>query len=195
MVSPTEKRLYTKEEYLFLEEQAKYKSEYRNGEILPMAGGTANHNKISGNFYSHFRFALRGDDYEIFIGDMRLWIPRYNLYTYPDLMIIKGQPIYEDDNTTTVINPLVIVEVLSKSTNNYDKGEKFRYYRSIPQLREYILIDQYSLYIEQYTKTVEQQWLLTEYEQEDATLSLAAIDFQIALRDIYERIDFQSTLT
>jgi Uma2 family endonuclease len=124
----TPKRFYTPEEYLELEEKADYKSEYRDGEIVPMTGGTTNHNKIAGNFYANLNFALDEQDYDIYIGDVRLWIPRYRQHTYPDVMVIEGEPVYTGTSTTTVMNPSLIVEVLSKSTKNYDQGDKFLYY-------------------------------------------------------------------
>lgn len=181
---------YNPEEYLELEEKAEYKSEYRDGEIVPMRGGTTNHNKIAGNFYAYLKLALRGQNYDIYIGDVRLWIPRYRQYTYPDVMVIRGEPIYTGTSMTTVINPLLIAEVLSKSTKNYDQGDKFLYYRSIPELKEYILIDQAKYHVMQYVKTAEGQWLFTEYESEDAVLSLHSIDCQIAFSDLYERVNF-----
>jgi Uma2 family endonuclease len=190
MLTQIEKRRYTREEYLALEETAEYKSEYRDGEIIPMAGGTTNHNKIAGNLYFNFRVAFKQDNYEIFIGDVRLWISRYNIYTYPDLMIIQDKPIYEGKKTTTVTNPSIIIEVLSSSTSNYDKGKKFRYYRSLSSFKEYILIDQYSLFVEHFAKTEENKWLLTEYEKEDAILSFVSLNFAITLQDIYQKVDF-----
>ena len=186
----TQKRSYTPEEYLELEEAADYKSEYRDGEIVPMTGGTTNHNKIAGNFYANSKFALRGQDYDIYIGDVRLWIPRYRQYTYPDVMVIQGEPIYTGMATTTVMNPLLIVEVLSKSTKNYDLGEKFIYYRAIPEFNEYILIDQTKYHVMQYTKTLEGRWFLTEYESEETILELSSIEFQINLKEIYEKVNF-----
>lgn len=156
----TSKRFYTPAEYLELEEKAEYKSEYHNGEIVPMSGGTTNHNKIAGNFYAYLKFALRGQRCDIYIGDVRLWIPRHRLYTYPDVMVIQGEPVYTGKNTTTVMNPCLIVEVLSKSTKNYDQGDKFLAYRSISELselKEYILIDQTSYRTMQYVKTAEGQ--------------------------------------
>jgi Uma2 family endonuclease len=186
----TQKRSYSPEEYLELEEAAEYKSEYRDGDIVPMTGGTTNHNKIAGNFYAYLKFALKGQKYDIYIGDVRLWIPRYRQYTYPDVMVIQGEPIYTGTNTTTVMNPLLIVEVLSKSTKNYDQGDKFLYYRSIPELREYILIDQSQYHVMQYVKTAEGQWLFTEFEAEDSVLSLQSVDFKIAFNDLYERVNF-----
>ena len=186
-----EKRYYTPEEYLALEEVAEYKSEYHDGEIIPMTGGTTNHNEIAGNFYSHFKLAFRGQNYRIYMGDVRLWIPRYRRYTYPDVMVIEGAPVYEGTGTTTVTNPRLIVEVLSKSTTSYDQGEKFRYYRSIPEFREYILIDQYSFHVEQFAKNSEEKWVLTEYELQNSALALDSIDFQFSLNEIYEGVDFE----
>jgi len=190
MVQQIEKRNYTIEEYLALEEEAEFKSEYRDGEILPIIGETTNHNRIIINFCSYLNFALKTQNAEVFAGDVRLWIPSYQVFTYPDIMVIQGEPIYEGSGTTTVTNPLLIVEVLSKSTSNYDQSEKFRYYRSIPQFKEYILIDQYSYYIEQFAKTSTEQWLLTEYEGKNAILTLSSLDFQIGLSEIYQRVTF-----
>ncbi len=186
----SQKRYYTPEEYLELEEAADYKNEYRDGEIVPMTGGTTNHNKIALNFAANLKFALRGQGYDIYIGDVRLWIPRYRQYTYPDVMVIQGEPIYTGTNTTTVMNPLLIAEVLSKSTKNYDQGDKFLYYRSIPELKEYILIDQSQYHVMQYVKTAEGQWLFIEYESEDSVLSLRSVDFQIAFSELYEQVNF-----
>jgi Uma2 family endonuclease len=191
MIVQTEKRYYTPEEYLDLEEKAEYKSEYRDGEIIPMTGGTTNHNRIAGNFYKRFPFTVKSQKYDIFIGDVRLWISRYRLYTYPDVMIVKGEPVYEGTNTTTIINPCLIVEVLSKSTKDYDKTDKFKYYRSIPEFQEYILIDQYSFSVEQYAKRAAGEWIFKEYEGEDAVLVLDSIDFQISFQDLYARVNFE----
>ncbi|BAU64768.1 hypothetical protein STA3757_21430 [Stanieria sp. NIES-3757] len=190
MVTQIEPKKYTREEYLALEETAEYKSEYRDGEIIPMAGGTTNHNKIAGNIYVNFRVAFKENNYEIFIGDVRLLIPRYNIYTYPDVMIIEGKAVYEGKGTTTVTNPWLIIEVLSSSTSSYDKGKKFRYYRSLPSFKEYILIDQYGFFVEQYSKTEDNKWLLTESENESDILAFTSLNFQISLQDIYERVDF-----
>ena len=186
----TIKRYYTPEEYLALEEEAKFKSEYRDGEIVPMTGGTTNHNEIAGNFYAQLKFALRGQNYRVFIGDVRLWIPRYRQYTYPDVMVIQGEPIYTGTSTTTVMNPLLIAEVLSNSTKNYDQGDKFLYYRSIPEFKEYILIDQTKYHVMQYVKTGDGQWLFSEAESESALLTLQSIEFQITFSDLYERVNF-----
>ncbi|MDZ8183291.1 MAG: Uma2 family endonuclease [Nostoc sp. ChiSLP02] len=191
MQTQTHKKYYTPEEYLKLEETSESKNEYRDGKIIPMPGGTTNHNEIAGNFYANFKFTMRGKNYKIYIGDVKLWIPRYRIYTYPDIMVIHGEPIYEGSGTTKVTNPLTIVEVLSNSTENHDRTNKFRFYRSIPTLQEYIMINQYEYLVEQFNKNAEGQWVLTEYESVDAVFSLKSIDFQISFSDIYEGIDFE----
>jgi Uma2 family endonuclease len=188
----TEKRYYTPEEYLALEEVAIDKSEYHDGEIIPMTGGTTNHNKLAVNFCRKFPLTIKEQDYEIFINDVRLWIPQNRRYFYPDIMVIQGQPIYQGTNQTVVTNPLVIIEVLSNSTKNYDRGNKFFFYRSIPAFREYILIDQYSYHIEQFAKNSKSKWELTEYDSEDSVLTLESVEFQITLREIYQRINFEA---
>ena len=188
----TEKRYYTPEEYLALEETAIDKSEYHDGEIVTMTGGTTNHNKLAGNFYKKFPLTIKEQDYEIFINDVRLWIPQTRRYVYPDIMVIQEEPIYQENNQTVVTNPLVIIEVLSNSTKNYDRGNKFFFYRSIPTFREYILIDQYSYHIEQFAKNSKSKWELTEYDSEDSVLTLESVEFQIPMRDIYQRINFEA---
>ncbi len=183
-------RTYTPAEYLELEEKAEFKSEYRNGEIVPMAGGTTNHNEISLNVATNLRFSLKGQDYRVYMSDVRLWIPPNRQYTYPDVMLIQGEPSYLENTTSTVTNPRLIVEVLSKSTKNYDQGDKFTYYRSIPELQEYILIDQSRYHLMQYVKNDRGQWLLTDYTQSEAIINLGSIDLSLTLADIYDRVNF-----
>ncbi|MFN6540592.1 MAG: Uma2 family endonuclease [Nostoc sp. EkiNYC01] len=185
------KKSYTTEEYLQLEEISEFKNEYRDGKIIPIAGSTTNHNEIASNFCTNLKFTMRGKNYKIYMVNVKLWIPRYRIYTYPDVMVIQGEPIYEGSGTSKVTNPLIIVEVLSNSTENHDITNKFRFYRSIPTLQEYIMINQYEYLIEQFNKNAEGQWVLTEYESLDAVLSLKSIDFQISFSDIYEGINFE----
>ena len=181
---------YSPEEYLALETDAEYKSEYHDGQIVPMAGGTPNHNQIAGNLYASLNFALKGQPYRVFIGDMRLWIPQQRLYTYPDVMVVSGQLQFAEGRKDTITNPSIIIEVLSESTENYDRGEKFRLYRTIPTFQEYILIEQLEMHIEQYSKTATSQWLFSEYDGENAILALTTIQFQISLSDIYDKVEF-----
>ncbi|MEG4838834.1 Uma2 family endonuclease [Microcoleus sp. B9-D4] len=187
----TEKRYYTPEEYLALEESAIDKSEYHDGEIVPMTGGTTNHNKLALNFCRTFPLTVNGQDYETFINDVRLWIPQTRRYVYPDIIVIQGEPVYQGSNKTIVTNPLLIVEILSNSTKDYDRGGKFLAYRSIPEFREYILIDQYSYHIEQFAKNSNGKWVLTEYDSDESVLTLESVEFQMPLREIYARINFE----
>ncbi|MGI0482871.1 Uma2 family endonuclease [Geminocystis sp. CENA526] len=192
MVAQLQVKYYTPEEYLELEQKSDTRNEYIDGEIIPMTGGTTNHNQIAGNFYRAFPLTINNQDYYIYINDVKLWIDDYRFYSYPDLMIIESKPIYQSDNNTIVINPKVIIEVLSDSTQKYDKTEKFRAYRSLPSLQEYILISQSSYYVEQFIKQTEQQWLFNALEGENNQLSLVSINFSISFNNLYQRIVFNS---
>jgi Uma2 family endonuclease len=187
----TAQRSYTREEYLAREEEAEYKHEYLDGEIMPMTGGTTNHNKIVLNFCRQFPLTIDEQDYDIYMSDVRLWIPEYRIYTYPDIMVVRGEPIYEGKGTTTITNPCLIFEALSNSTQGYDRGDKFKVYRSIPSFQEYLLIDQYSFYAEQFSKNAEGKWVLTEYEGEEAVLSLVSINFEIQFKSLYHKVNFE----
>ena len=187
MVIATTKR-YTVAEYLELEEQAEFKSEFVDGEIVSMAGATANHNKIALNFCRLFPVSIDGQDYDIFMSDMRLWMPDYSRYTYPDVMVVAGQPIFTDEKQTAITNPCLIVEVLSNSTQEYDRASKFKLYRSISSFREYVLVYQNNYCVEQYIKQDDGRWILTEYLEEDAVLKLESVSFEIGLRDLYKRV-------
>jgi Uma2 family endonuclease len=190
MVLATTKR-YTVAEYLELEEQAGFKSEFVDGEIVAMAGASANHNKISLNFCRLFPLLIGSEEYEVFMSDIRLWMPDHKRYTYPDVMVVEGQPNFTDEKQTGITNPCLIVEILSNSTGEYDRANKFKLYRSIASFKEYILVDQSSYGVDQYTKQNDGRWIITEYLNEDAVLKLESINFEISLRDLYNRITFQ----
>lgn len=185
-------RYYTQDEYLALEEIAKFKSEYINGEIIPMAGGTTNHNRLALNLSTGLNFAFRQQDYEVFMGDVRLWIPDKNIYTYPDVMIIAGKPEYYNNRTDTVTNPIVIAEILSKSTQSRDRQAKFEDYKTIASFQEYILIDQTKINVMQYVKTGRKRWEIREYDIEDEMIALHSVLFQISLEDLYNKVDFEA---
>jgi Uma2 family endonuclease len=189
MITQLEKKNYTVEEYFELELASESRSEYRNGEIIPMTGGTPDHNDIASNLIVALKQSLKGKPYRVFITDQRLWIPDRTLYTYPDIMVIEKPLQLQTGRTDTVINPCFIAEVLSKSTQDYDRGEKFVAYRTIESLKEYLLIDQYSIHVEHYAKTAAHQWLLSEYDDPNVTLSFTAFEFQIQIVDLYENID------
>ena len=182
---------YTPQEYLELELNSEERHEYINGEIITVTGGTPNHNTITGNFYAALNFALRGQPYRVFVTDQRVWIPKKAIYAYPDVMVVQGKIQLQEGRKDTITNPLIIVEVLSESTKKYDLGDKFAAYRTIPTFQEYILIDQSKMYLEHYYKTEPNKWIFLEYEGEDATLSLVSISFQIGLREIYNKVDFE----
>ena len=139
-------------EYLALEEVADYKSEYVDGEIMPIAGGSTNHNQIALNISSLLNFAFRKLDYYVYMGDVRLWIPQKRIYTCPDVMVVAGEPEYFPDRKDTILNPVFMIEVLSNSTNKYDRQGKFRSYRTIPTFREYLLVEQDQIVVEHYSK-------------------------------------------
>ena len=183
------RKLYSPEEYLELEINSEERHEYIKGEITSMTGGTPNHNKIVGNFYAYLNFALKGQPYDVFVTDQRLWIPEAEIHTYPDVMVIAQPLKYAENRRDTLTNPLLIVEVLSKSTRAYDKDNKFAAYRTIPSFQEYLLIDQYSIHIEHYSKTEPHKWIFIEYDNPQALVSLFSLDFQIESADIYDKVN------
>jgi Uma2 family endonuclease len=186
----TEKKYYKPEEYLALEEAADFKSEYIDGLIIPMAGGSTNHNRIALNLSSALNFAFRQQDYEVFMGDVRLWIPKKRIYTYPDVMIVAGEVEYCNNRTDIITNPQVIIEVLSKSTTGYDREGKFEAYRTIDSFQEYLLIDQTRIRVEQYSKMGKKRWSFCEYDEEDEAISLSSVSFNISLQDLYNKVKF-----
>ncbi|MDY6781425.1 MAG: Uma2 family endonuclease [Cyanobacteriota bacterium] len=191
MIVETETKQYTIDEYLELEIASEIRSEYYNGEIIPMTGGTPNHNDISGNLYILLKSALKGKNYRTFYADQRLWIPSVSLYTYPDIMVLPKPLELQTGRKDTVVNPCFIAEVLSKSTQNYDRGEKFVAYRTISTFREYLLIDQYRIHVEHHIKTAAHQWLFSEYDDPNVALSLSSFELQVQIAELYENIDFE----
>jgi len=183
-------QIYTLEEYLDFEVNSSERHEYINGEIRLMTGGTPNHNQIALNLSGTLNFTLKRQPYRVFVTDQRLWIPEKRLYTYPDTMVIQGDIQLQEGRKDTITNPLIIAEVLSASTRNYDKDEKFAAYRTIPTFQEYLLIDQYSIHIEHYYKTDDKHWIFMEYNNSNENLVLNSISFEISVADIYDKIDF-----
>jgi Uma2 family endonuclease len=188
IIQAEEKKIYTVEEYLELEVNSEERHEYINGEIVLMTGGTPEHNQIAGNFYAALNFALKRQPYRVFVTDQRLWIPRKRIHTYPDVMVVQGELQFEEGRKDTITNPLIIAEVLSLSTKNYDKDDKFAAYRTIPSFQEYLLIDQYTMQVEQYCKTEEKRWTFSEYDAPHEIVSLNSLAFQISLEDIYDKV-------
>ena len=182
---------YTLDEYRALEETAEFRSEYHDGRVTPMTGGTIAHNNIIINLIVLFKIALRGSNYHVQSSDLRLWIPRHRQGTYPDVMVIAEEPAFHDKRTDEILNPCLIVEVLSKSTEGYDRGDKFFYYRSIPEFREYLLVSQSEYFIEHYRKIGEGQWLLQEYRGHEAEIALESLGISLFVKDIYEGVSFE----
>ena len=180
----------TPEEYLALEEQAEEKSEYFDGVVTLMAGGSANHNGVRYSVGIELGAGLRGTSCQPFDSETRLLIESNGLYTYPDEMVVCGEVKRTAASTETITNPTLIIEVLSPSTESYDRGLKFERYRTIESFREYVLIHQDRPFIEHYRKGEDGVWLTRFIQGLDATLSLETIDFELPLDRIYERVDW-----
>ena len=188
---PLPQPLATPGDYLAQERTATAKSEYINGRVYAMAGASRLHNLIVGNTFAEIRAQIRGRACEAYVNDMRVKVSRTGLYTYPDIVALCEQPRFEDDYLDTLLNPSLIIEVLSPSTESYDRGEKFAHYRRLETLTEYILIAQVTSRIEHYRRDGD-TWILTELSGLDAELSIASLGCVVQLSDIYDRVVFAS---
>jgi Uma2 family endonuclease len=186
-MSTEPKSLLTVEQYLTLERQSETRSEYLNGEVFAMTGASRKHNLLVANILAGVHAQLRGRSCEAYSSDMRVGIPGTGLYTYPDVVVACGQPQFEDGELDTLLNPTLIVEVLSESTEDYGRGTKFAHYRTIPSLAEYVLVAQDKVHVEHFVRQAE-GWLLTETDDLAATLDLPSLGCTLALADIYERV-------
>ena len=190
-MQPQEKKLfYTSEEYLSLEDRAEFKSEYYQGEIFSMAGASLNHNRIVRNLMVKLSLAIAQQPYEVFANDVKVWIPQANAYTYPDVLLLAEPPQFVEKRNDTVTNPLIIIEVLSDATKDFDRSGKFEFYRTLPSLQEYILVHQDKIQLEQFIKQSEKQWLMREYTAEEILLEFANVPVQVSLADIYAKVNF-----
>lgn len=179
----------TPEEYLEIERKAEFKSEYLAGEMFAMSGGTGNHSAIAVNLSSLLWTQLRGRC-RVFNSDLRARVSPEGLYTYPDLSIVCGAPQFADDTRDTLVNPVVIVEVLSPSTEAYDRGLKFEQYAKIETLRQYVLVTSHRAGIEVFTRQLDGDWLLHRATSLDEEVELASINCRLALREVYEFVEF-----
>lgn len=191
-MSANAKIYITPREYLINERKRDFKSEYWNGELYAMAGASERHNLITANVVADFHTQLRKRSCKVYPSDMRVKIPAMGLYTYPDVVVVCGKPQFEDEENDTLLNPTVVVEVLSKSTENYDRGRKFENYRRLDSLTEYLLIAQDRAYIEHYVRQGDNQWLLSETKELQDVIELPTIECKLALADVYDKVDFQS---
>ena len=189
MASATRITRYTPEQYLAMERKADFKSEYDGGHITAMAGASRKHNLIALNFASEIRSQLRSRPCEAYIGDMRLCVSPTGLYTYPDVMAVCGEGQYLDADVDTLLNPTMIAEVLSDSTESHDRGRKFRHYQRLSSLKEYVLVAEDEVSVERFTRRGD-DWVLSIFTSLDDTLRLTSIDCEIALREIYDKVEF-----
>ncbi len=178
---------YTPEEYLLLERQATCKSELINGSIVAMTGVSRAHNLIAGNIFSEIHTQLKGRVCEVYRNDMRVAVNPTGLYTYPDVVVACGEIQFDDEYSDTLLTPSLIVEVLSPSTEAYDRGDKFAHYRRLQSLQEYVLVSQTQALIECYTRQGE-QWLLTEVTALEDTMELASISCILSLAEVYDKV-------
>jgi len=184
------KTYLTPEEYLALERAAETKSEYFEGEMVATSGASRPHNLIVTNLVSELRGQLKGRPCEVYAADMRVKIEtlRRPMYTYPDLVAVCGEPQLEDEHLDTLLNPTLLVEVLSPSTESYDRGRKFAAYRTLSSLQEVVLVAQDEPLVELYTRQPDQRWLLSEVAGLDAVAQLISVDCELSLREIYDKV-------
>ena len=188
-----QQRFYTFEEYLKLEDGADGKSEYVYGQIIPIASVSTNHNGVALNFGAELNFAFKRQDYRVYTNDLKLWIPQMLINVYPDVMVIAGEPEYYNQRTDIVTNPQIIIEVREQSTQSYDKEGKFEAYRTIKTFQEYLLVDPSRVHVEQFHKTGRKNWSFREYDEEDETVNLNSVAFQITMQDLYNEVKFHKT--
>ncbi len=187
------KKKFTIEEYLEFENHSPEKHEYYQGEMFAMAGAKVVHNLIAVNFLSLLKQKLKGKSCQPFNSDQRIHIPQNSLFTYPDISIICGEIMTLDQDEYNVLNPSVIVEILSPSTKSYDKGEKFTLYRDIASLKEYLLVDSERIRIEIFRLNEKNHWELEEYKTMSEILEIKAVSLSIPLDEIYEGVEFPVT--
>lgn len=175
------------EEYLAWERKQPFKNEYHNGQIVAMSGASRSHNRITVDITVQLSNQLMGQECEVFSGDMRVRTSPAISYFYPDVIVVCGEPSFEDDTFDTLLNPILIVEVLSPSTAAYDRSEKFEHYKQITSLKEYILVSQDRVHVESYHRQ-DTRWLSNTFQRLEDVLSLASIECEIPLRAIYRRV-------
>jgi|AntRauTorckE5430_2_1112549.scaffolds.fasta_scaffold22092_2 Uma2 family endonuclease len=185
-----ENKYYTLDEYLAFEELAEEKYEYHAGRLFAMAGGTGNHGLISNSIGTALDIAIdkKGKNCSVFSSDVKVRIERFDKAIYPDASVICGTPEYTNKNQTLLVNPILLIEVLSKSTKDYDIGKKFEMYRSIPSFKEYMIVYQTVAKVQTWYKEAENLWRIANVQGLENEIYLHSIDCTIALKDIYKRI-------
>jgi len=190
---PKRKKL-TIAEYLAIEHAAEFKSEFFDGELFAMAGASRKHNIVKDNLIGELGVRLRGTPCRTVSSDQRLAVGASGAYTYPDVLIICGPMISDVHDEETIVNPTVIVEVLSPSTANYDRGGKFRHYQKLDSLKEYVLVAQNEPVIERFVRQTDESWALVSFVGLDAVLTLISVPVQIPLADIYAGVVFDEPI-
>jgi Uma2 family endonuclease len=180
----------TEAEYLEIERHAEYKSEFLDGEMFAMSGGTRAHDHLASNLIFALMAHLKGSPCVVYTSDMRVKVQASGLYTYPDVSVACGEDQVEDEHDDTLLNPTLIVEVLSASTAAYDRGKKFEMYRQIPSLREFLLVNQYKPHIEQFIRQDGGEWLLRDVAGLESNVSLPSVGITIAMADVYSNVQF-----
>jgi Uma2 family endonuclease len=188
-MSSQPKARLTPEEYLAIERESAYKSEYFNGETFAMSGTTKQHNLITVNVSSSLHAQLRKRPCAVYSSDQRVKVSATGLYTYLDISVVCGESKFDDAQQDTLLNPTALIEVLSKSTAGYDRNEKFAHYRKLESLAEYVLIAQKRHHVEHYTKRTDGDWLLSETDNLEQTIFLPSIGCTLSLLDAYEKVD------
>ncbi len=188
---PSQPKPYlTPEQYLTLERTAAYKSEYFRGEVFAMAGASPTHVLVVSNMVAALHGQLRRRPCTVYSTDLRVKVEASGLYTYPDIVVVCGDLQFDDDHQDTLLNPTLIVEVLSESTKDYDRGGKFAQYRKIPSFAEYVLVAQDEYHVEHFVKQPQGGWLLSETNRLEDTLTLSSIECILPLSDVYEKVQF-----
>ncbi|MGA2175696.1 MAG: Uma2 family endonuclease [Verrucomicrobiota bacterium] len=180
----------TEAEYLEIERRAEYKSEFLDGEMFAMSGGTRWHSIIAVNITSEFSKQLKGSPCMAYNTDLRVKVQAAGLYTYPDLSVACGDQQFEDEQVDVLLNPTVLAEILSESSESYDRGKKFALYRQIPSLREYLLVSQDKPQIEQFIRQAGGEWLLRDVVGMDGKLTLPSLNITVALAEVYANVQF-----
>ncbi len=176
------------DEYLAIERAAETKSEYWDGDMFAMSGASRNHGLLAFSIAAGLGSQLAGRPWEAFIADMRVRMPKRRAYVYPDVVVACGEPQFEDDRLDTLLNPTLVIEILSPSTANFDRGHKFQHYRTIASLQEYVLVHQDAVRVEHYRRQADDSWVLREFSQLGDTLDLASISCHLPLEAIYEKL-------
>jgi Uma2 family endonuclease len=190
-MSALPKRYFTPAEYLALEERAEYRSQYVAGEIFAMAGAQPWHNEIAGNIFAGLHGRFRGRPCKAYFADMRVHVPAGELWTYPDIAALCGEPKFEmNPNPHSLLNPQVIFEVLSPSTESFDRGAKFIRYRMMESLADYVLVASERMHVEHFSRNADGSWRLTEYSHHDMVVNLASVEVELSLAEIYDRVTF-----